>query len=36
MIIAGFCNFIVKEDDKETSKEITEDIELLRNPVDSV
>ncbi len=30
MIIAGFCNFIVKEDHNETSKEIIEDIELLK------
>ena len=30
MIIAGFCNFIVKEDHNETSKQITEDIEFLK------
>src|SRR5205085_8651931 len=30
MIIAGVCNVIVNEDHKETAKEITEDIELLR------
>ena len=33
MIIAGFCNFIVKENHKETAKEITGDIELLRDAV---
>jgi maltose/moltooligosaccharide transporter len=36
MVIAGFCNVIVKEDHKETAKEITEDVELLRNPVDTL
>jgi maltose/moltooligosaccharide transporter len=36
MIIAGLCNFIVREPHKETSKEITEDVELLRNPVDNI
>lgn len=36
MIVAGLCNFIVKENHKETAKEITEDVELLRNPVDSI
>ena len=33
MIIAGLCNFIVNENYTETSKEITEDVEMLRNPV---
>jgi maltose/moltooligosaccharide transporter len=36
MIIAGLCNFIVREAHKETSKEIIEDVELLRNPVDNI
>ena len=36
MIIAGLFNFIVKEDHSETAKEIIEDIELLKNPVDGV
>lgn len=36
MIIAGFFNFIVKEDHRETAKEITEDIEMLKNPVDTI
>ena len=35
MIIAGFLNFIVKEDHSETAKEIIEDIEASRNPIDA-
>ena len=34
MIIAGLCNVIVNENYKESSKEIIEDVEMLRNPVD--
>lgn len=34
MVVAGFCNFLVKENHSETSKEIREDVEMLRNPVD--
>jgi hypothetical protein len=30
MIIAGFMNFVVRENKEETSKEIIEDIEALR------
>ena len=33
MIIAGLCNFIVNENHKETSKEIIEDIEVLKDAV---
>ena len=36
MIVAGLMNVIVNENYKETSKEITEDVEMLRNPVDSI
>ncbi|MEP6467631.1 MAG: hypothetical protein ABJB05_15080, partial [Parafilimonas sp.] len=36
MVIAGFCNFIVKEDNVETATEITEDVERLRNPVNII
>jgi len=35
MIIAGFLNFIVKEDHSETAKEIIEDIDASRNPIDA-
>ena len=31
MIIAGLCNFIVKENHEETAKEIIEDVEFLSN-----
>jgi maltose/moltooligosaccharide transporter len=36
MVIAGFCNFIVKENFIETAREITENIELLRNPAETI
>ncbi len=36
MIIAGFLNVIVNENYKENSKEITEDVEMLKTNVDSI
>lgn len=35
MIVAGFCNFVVKETHKESAEEIIEDVVTSRDPVDT-